>query len=320
MIHLPVLPISVLVPTRNSRQQLPAHVASVRALLPIVLEIVVVDSESADGTVDFLRAEFAGAPVRFLTHPPGLYESWNFGVNACAGEFVYIATVGDSITAEGLQQLAAAARRFKCDVVISPPKLVGTNGAPVKRRWPVFELIDALNLQTPAVLDSEATLLFAIAFMRMAILGSSASNLYRAETLRVRPFPTDFGHGGDVGWGLRHGAAIRRGVVPAVVSTFVFHPRAKREIANAGAMRVEESRAALAGARSAISPESTSLGERLCDAWQRLFELNQRRRQTSFWMLRPGAWRERASQRNAVETVTKLQRDALSRIRTRVGA
>ena len=314
---MPALPISVLVPTRNSRQQLPAHVASVRALVPLVQEIVVVDSESADGTVEYLRKEFAGAPVRFLTHPPGLYESWNFGVNACAAEFVYIATVGDSITAEGLQKLAATALRFKCDAVISPPRLLDASGAPVKKRWPVFELIDALNLRAPAALEPEDTLLFAMAFMRMAILGSSASNLYRAETLRVRPFPTDFGHGGDVGWGLRNGAAIRLGVVPEVVSTFVFHPRAKREVENAGAMRVEESRAALARARSAISAESASLGERLCDAWQRLFELNQRRRQTNFWMVRPRAWRDRNAQQQAAQTVMKLQREVLLRIRSR---
>jgi len=308
----------VLLPTRNSRERLPAHIHTLRALLPSVHEIVVVDSESTDGTNELLRAEFKDAPVRFLTHPPGLYESWNFGVNACAAEYVYISTVGDAITWEGLQRLADAAARLKRDVVISPPRLLDARGAEVKKDWPIFELIETLNIRSDLALDSESTLLFAIAFLRQAILGSSASNIYRAEVLRARPFPTDFGHGGDVGWGLRHAAEIRLGIMPDVVSTFVFHEGEHRVVENAGAIRVAAARGALAGARARISGDSAALCDQLCTAWEHLFRLNQCRRNTTAWILRPQGWRDRATQRQAAARVKSLQRDALGRIRARL--
>ena len=48
-----MLPISVLVPTRNSMSLLPKHVEAMRAWLDFVEEVVAVDSHSTDGTMEF---------------------------------------------------------------------------------------------------------------------------------------------------------------------------------------------------------------------------------------------------------------------------
>ena len=221
----PSLPISVLIPTRNSMVYLPRHLESMKEWLPLVEEVVVVDSESNDGTVEFLKKQLGLQSARFFAHPPGLYQSWNFGIAQCVGKYVYLSTVGDSITRPGLECLVETADAFDCDVVISPPRIVDEQGDEVSKRWPIFDLIKALRLASPVTLNGPDTLLFALISLHQAILGSSASNLYRADCLKRAPFPTDFGRGGDVGWGLRYGAETKLGVVPKVFSTFVLHSK-----------------------------------------------------------------------------------------------
>ena len=204
---------------------LPRHLESMKEWLPLVEEVVVVDSESTDGTVEFLKKHLGPQSPRFFAHPPGLYQSWNFGIAQCTGKYIYLSTVGDSITGTGLQCLVDTAEAFECHVVISPPRIVDEEEREVIKRWPIFHLIKALGLASPVSLDGPATLLFALTSLHQAILGSSASNLYRTDFLKRAPFPTDFGRGGDVAWGLRYAAETKLGVVPKVFSTFVLHSK-----------------------------------------------------------------------------------------------
>jgi glycosyltransferase involved in cell wall biosynthesis len=204
---------------------LPRHLESMKEWLPLVEEVVLVDSESNDGTVEFLREHSGPQSARFFTHPPGLYQSWNFGVAQCTGKYLYLSTVGESITLTGLQCLVDTAEAFECDVVISPPRLLDEQGREVAKRWPIFDLIKALRLANPVTLNGPETLLFALISLHQAILGSSASNLYRTDCLKRAPFPTDFARGGDVGWGLRYGAETKLGIVPNVFSTFLLHSK-----------------------------------------------------------------------------------------------
>src|ERR1700761_342377 len=104
-----MLPVGVLIPTRNCMALLPEHVESMRGWLDLAEEIVVVDSDSRDGTKAFLKDKLSGRNVRFFEHPPGLYESWNFGLERMTARYVYISTVGDSITRAGLEHLAETA-------------------------------------------------------------------------------------------------------------------------------------------------------------------------------------------------------------------
>jgi glycosyltransferase involved in cell wall biosynthesis len=204
---------------------LPRHLESMKEWLPFVEEVVVVDSESNDGTVEFLKEHLGPQSPRFFAHPPGLYQSWNFGIAQCAAKYIYLSTVGDSITRTGLECLVDTAEAFDCHVVISPPGIVDEQGREVIKRWPISDLIKALRLAGPVCLNGPATLLFALISLHQAILGSSASNLYRTDCLKRAPFPTDFGRGGDVAWGLRYAAETKLGVVPNVFSTFVLHTK-----------------------------------------------------------------------------------------------
>src|SRR5215207_3790096 len=143
-----MLPISVLVPTRNSMPLLPKHVESMRPWIDLAQEVVAVDSHSQDGTRQFLERELKHPNVRVLDHPPGLYQSWNFGIGQCQAKYIYVSTIGDTMERRGMERLAAAAERLAADVVVSPPRMV-REGRDEGRRWPVHELIAARQLGQP---------------------------------------------------------------------------------------------------------------------------------------------------------------------------
>src|ERR1043166_9178000 len=185
-----MLPIGVVVPTRNSASLVPQHLDTMRQWLDEVQEVVVVDSFSEDGTVDLLETGLRHPNARFFEHPPGLYQSWNFGIAQLKTEYCYISTVGDGITLEGLQQLMEVISRLRADVVVSKPRFIKVNGSPLPPpRWPIDDLLTTLRVTDPQALEGMGLFLFTLLNYRDAILGSSASNLYRTRVLQEKPFP-----------------------------------------------------------------------------------------------------------------------------------
>ncbi len=219
--------IGVLIPTRNCAALIPGHIESLRSWIDPGDEIVIVDSESRDGTVDLLRAGLSSYRIKVLNHPPGLYQSWNYGIQNVGSQYVYIATVGDSITRDGIAHLLEVAAHFNCDAVISKPRSVDAAGGPMPdSRWPIDEILERLKLREPRVLSAGEQFLFAVTSFWGAILGSSASNLYRTRCLKERPFPTEFGTSGDGGWGILNMFDVKIAATPRVFSTFRHHEKA----------------------------------------------------------------------------------------------
>lgn len=219
------LPIGVVIPTLNVRNRLPAHLAQITEWVDIVQEVVVVDSHSTDGTVEFIKQQLHHPQLRILQHPPGLYQSWNFGIRNVTAEYTYISTVGDSITPEGLRHLVATAAQLLSDVVISRPEFFTLEGQRLtNKRWPVHHLHEWHPLVQPMRVEPLHAFLLATLDAPEGSLGSSASNLYRTEILQRFPFPTDYGHLGDTAWGIRHAFQASLGVTPKVFSGFVIHP------------------------------------------------------------------------------------------------
>ncbi len=320
-----MLPISVLVPTRNSMPLLPKHVEAMRAWLDLVEEVVAVDSHSNDGTLEFLRREIKHPNVRVLTHPPGLYQSWNFGIAQCRAKYIYISTIGDTITRAGLEHLVTVAEKLSCDVVLSPPQMI-KNGQPVARRWPVHEFIEQRKLKSPVALAPFDCFVFALANLRKAILGSSASNLYRSDILQRAPFPTDFGTAGDLGWILRHAAEIRLGVTPKVFSTFLFHPKvyaksdyAVNDFAEKCLATARETLARQSQSSTWDSAMSVEILEPLAVAWddflkaRRSFKAAQRT--NAFWILIPANWRAYRLRNRRLQKLSDQQTVAMNRVR-----
>ena len=220
------LPVGVVLPTYNCRAHLSAHLAAVREWAGLVEEIIVVDSFSDDGTMELLKEQLSQPNVRFHHHPRGLYQSWNFGISQISAKYIYISTVGDLITGDGLRHLVAVAEQFQADATLSPPHFVASDGRSlVDSRWPIQDLIQWHGINCPTAISSIHAFLMSVLPMPQGILGSSASNLYRTDLLRKRPFPTSFDPAGDSAWSLQYALGTRFAVTPTAVSQFLVHPK-----------------------------------------------------------------------------------------------
>lgn len=223
------LPIGALIPTLNARETLAGHLAGAEAWLPLVREVVVVDSYSEDGTLDYLKERLRHPNVRFLSHPRGLYQSWNFGLRQLTAPYAYIATIGDHITPEGLQHLVAVAEELEAEVVLSRPELFDLEGRRIAEpcNWPIHRLLEDCPLEKPRRLEPWQVYLLASLDIPRGILGSSASNLYRTGALlRSGGFPTGYGHAGDTAWAIANAFSATVAVTPRLFSRFVVHPNA----------------------------------------------------------------------------------------------
>ena len=322
MSHPDPLPVSVLIPTRDSMPHLPRHAQRLNEWLARAAEVVVVDSHSGDGTVDFLRRELKHPGVRFLSHPPGLYESWNFGIAQLTAPFTYIATVGDCIVGEQIAALAALAEERQADVVISPPRLISPGGQLLRRRWPIHEFLEQRPLTAPRLLAAEEAFLWHALSVPGSLLGSSASNLYRTTALQERPFPTAFRHAGDTAWALQSSPHTRTVIAPQVESEFLVHPRTARHRPEAE-MTVRQKLHALAretflAARAQGRwPGLAAMAEELNQFWDemdRALTANNdyaAQRKTPLWFLRPTAWQARSRRERHVRRARAVRSSLL---------
>ena len=305
------LPIGVLMPTRDAMRYLPNHVQSVAAWLDVVEEVVVVDSHSKDGTVEFLKRNLRHPNLRILTHPPGLYQSWNHGIAQLRSKYTYVSTIGDSITREGLEHLVEAAERTQCDVLVSPPVFTGDYQHDLSEvRWPVHKIIERLSITQPELLDPagafSAAVFYAVSCGLQGILGSSASNLYRTPVLQEFPFPTDVGSTGDVLWGVMNALKAKIAVTPFAFSTFLFHPASydpntaefNRKLASQINVKAVEILDRELASPNGSNHENLRILRQLLEYTKSYrshkLGLEAMRRSWFPWYLRPRAWRERA--------------------------
>lgn len=216
--------ISVVLPTYNCAPLMGRHLASMEAWADLADEIIIVDSRSTDGTLALIRERLSHPGLRIIERDRGLYESWNEGIAATTSDWVYISTAGDTIERAHLLHLLELGERATADVVISPPRFVDEDGgAGDDLRWPPSQVI--AGRREPFVLTPEAAFVLTFIHCPSALLGSSASNLYRGEHLRARPFPVEFKGAGDSVWILRHAAQSSLCFTPQIGSTFCVHPK-----------------------------------------------------------------------------------------------
>lgn len=302
--------IGVVLPTLNSISLLPEHLESMRPWLDLVSEVVVVDSHSNDGTIEMIRERLSHPGLRIFSHPRGLYQSWNFGLSQLHTKYAYISTVGDSITRSGLEHLHAVAERLQCDVVASEPCFIANDGSPIPNaRWPIGDVLSTLQITEPSYIDGLKLFVFVMlhAGDGAAILGSSASNLYRTRLLQERAFPVDFGTVGDGAWSIENVFDYRLGVTPERISTFRIHPKCysddeyaidnicqklfllagekfRQRLATDDTLRSESERIGCA--------DFANLVGELCE-WNR--RLGKLRKGKKLWVFTPAAWHTRAT-------------------------
>ncbi|WP_158279928.1 glycosyltransferase family 2 protein [Coraliomargarita sinensis] len=224
-----MLDISVIIPTRNSMGHLKAHLNALLPWLSEVKQVVVVDSESTDGTVEYFHEHLSHPNLVFIEHPPGLYESWNAAIQRVEANYLHFATVGDVMPFESLVELYQIAVNEDADVVLSPPEIVMPDGQRNFAGWPIHRYCEALSSNEPYVLPSVERFIWNVHALPGTLIGSSSSNLYRTSVLKSEPFPCEYGHAGDSAWAIARPHTERWVVAPAVESIFIKHASSGRQ-------------------------------------------------------------------------------------------
>ena len=217
--------ISVIIPVYQSAERLPEHIECLRALRPMVHEFIWVITESPDGSHEIARQAAEELGGQILEVPRGLYQAWNSGIALATGDFIYIATTGDTITLEGLNALSHCLQKAEADVVFSPPRISPATGTNLKRsrHWPVFTFSKFLNQFAGLRIPKEKAFLIQILSGASGLLGSCASCLFRTSFLQGRPFSTDHYHYGDTAWTYQHLPEATLSFHPNPVAKFVIH-------------------------------------------------------------------------------------------------
>lgn len=301
-----MLPFGVVIPTKNSMKYVPDHVQTLSTWIDLAEQVVVVDSFSKDGTVDYIKKNLHHPNIIFVNHPPGLYASWNHGIRQLKTEYCYISTVGDSLTRLGVEHFVSAASRLQCDVLVSTPNFITEAGQPCAGpEWPMCDIVKTLRLKEPRRLAAGVIVAAALAHTGGAITGSCASDLFRTVILQQFPFPLDFGMAGDGAWSLQNAARLKWAVTLEKITTFRLHPptASAREIRE-GEVFNRFSEMATEVIHGWMADNSTNYPEQTTENMKRLLfisiEYEQRRRQYNSyrkghwpWSLNPAAWQAR---------------------------
>jgi len=217
--------ISVIIPVYQSAERLPEHIECLHALRPMVHEFIWVITESADGSHKIAQEAAKELGGQVLEVPRGLYQAWNSGIALASGDFIYISTIGDTITPQGLSALFHCLQKAEADVVFSPPVISPATETNLKRsrHWPVFRFSEILNQYAEGRLPKEKAFLIQILSGASGLLGSCASCLFRASLLLSRPFPIDHHHYGDTAWTYQNLAEVTLAFYPHPVAQFFVH-------------------------------------------------------------------------------------------------
>ena len=199
------------------------HVAALNEWIEQVREVVVVDSESSDGTVEYIKAHLKHSNVIYIDHPPGLYQSWNTAIGRATSRYTYIATVNDYMPYDTLLRLVTEAKVHSADIVISAPTLVSDSPRMVQKQWPIHRYLELSAIKVPTLLNPVELLVWNSLYLPGTLMGSSASNLYRTKALQEQPFPGNYGHAGDSARAIQSSLTSKWLIVPEGESTFWNH-------------------------------------------------------------------------------------------------
>ena len=207
----------------NCIGEISEHIQALNKWIVQVNEVIVIDSESSDGTIERLREDLTHPNIRFINHPPGLYQSWNRAVQVATSKYVYFATVSDKIEFATLEKLYHTAESSNASVVLSAPNIVCPSGKKLNKRWPLHRFIKSRGLTEPYCPTHVERLIHNTINLPGTLIGSSASNLYKTETLQRYPFPLDCGNTGDSAWAIQQSLIGIWMIIPNLESEFVFH-------------------------------------------------------------------------------------------------
>lgn len=196
--------VSVLLPTRQSREHLDARIESILSQGVSEIEVINVDTQSSDGTVEALSIAF-GTRLQAIQHPPGLYGAWNRAIRAARGDFLHFATSDDFEDPSFYKCCIDVLRRHpEADCVSTQWTAVDASGRrTVFNGWDRPPYRRYLGCEPGRVqhMDPRRSLFYTLFFGYPA--GVCNGTLFRASAFeKAGLFPETYGPCGDWGWWL----------------------------------------------------------------------------------------------------------------------
>src|ERR1700726_1705205 len=185
--------ISIIIPTRNEVENIAPLVSQIVAAAVPLHEIVFVDADSADGTLDIIRSLVAIHPIRLIKQDPtapGLAAAITAGAAAGNGELLVGMDADLSHPPQRIKDLLPPLRAGKADLVIGSRYVPGgsTPGWPIWRRM-LSRAGSGLAYPLTGVHDCMCGF-FAIARSRLIELAAPAVGFKIAFEVIVRGGPT----------------------------------------------------------------------------------------------------------------------------------
>jgi glycosyltransferase involved in cell wall biosynthesis len=222
--------VSICVPTLNMRKFLAERFATIFNQTFQDWELLVYDSHSDDGSWEYIQELAAkDGRMRVWQGPrEGVYPAWNECVRQAKGEYVYIATSDDTMSADCLQKLAAALERHsECDLAHCPLVVIDEMGKllPERPPWPngtVFGLGMMERLDHPHIRRAPYDGLLHLTQMH-AFLSITQLLIRRSLFSRTGMFQSTWGSVSDFNWEMKAGLIANVVHVPDTWATWRQH-------------------------------------------------------------------------------------------------
>ncbi len=122
--------VSILLPSKNPGRFLKERLDSIFAQSIEDWELIIVDSDSTDGSREiFQDLVKRDRRVVLYERPAGLYPAWNFAIKKAQGKYVYIATADDTMAPDALKKMSDALEAHpECDLCDTRLQLIDAEG------------------------------------------------------------------------------------------------------------------------------------------------------------------------------------------------
>jgi hypothetical protein len=131
----PSAPISVVIVSYNTRDLLGRCLRDVQAQEGVVLQTIVVDNASSDGSRELVREQFPDVELVPLPENAGFARAGNVAFGLCRSEYVLLLNSDAFMHPRALQELVRTARRHPHAGAIGP-RLLNPDGTLQRSAWP----------------------------------------------------------------------------------------------------------------------------------------------------------------------------------------
>ena len=223
--HSPL--VSILLPSKNPGRFLQERLRSIFAQSMTDWELIIVDSNSNDGSLEvFNDLVKKDSRVSLFIRPPGLYQAWNFAIEKARGKYVYFATADDTMSNTALEKMSNALEEHpECDLCDSLLRLIDGNGNEIHEFDDMY-VAHYWHLSYPRnqihVREKPADF---FAHLGGKTVYTSITQLMIKRTLfdKTGYFPVDFGPSADYMWGMRASLYANVIFLPEYLSAWRIH-------------------------------------------------------------------------------------------------